>query len=205
SGDITEKAPVLALLALRNRAYAVPGNLCQQLATVGQSSAAAPCQPVARHVMSRADHHRDEAVAGHRSEGTRLTMSPQHRTDTLAVIAIMFAQTLARRACLHPATIVQDETRPIRIGHNPVDITGDEQLHAGFGLQCIYQPGFQQRCIFTDALEIKRSDDPLAVAEMVIKAANARARSVADHFYGGGIHAVLGEAGKRGLEDFLFA
>src|SRR5690606_40501327 len=71
--DITAKAPVSALLALRNRAYAVPGNLCQQLATVGQSSAAAPRQPVARPVMGRANHHRIETASGHRSKGTRHT------------------------------------------------------------------------------------------------------------------------------------
>ncbi|MNT36301.1 hypothetical protein D3C72_1723750 [compost metagenome] len=121
------------------------------------------------------------------------------------VQAVGLAQLLSQLARLHPAAAVQDEARPFRMGRYPVDVAGHQQTDAGFGAVRPGEALLHQPCITADALEVERRDDPLLVAEVVIQAADAGPGAVADHFDGGGIDAMVAEAGQRSLEDFVFA
>jgi len=132
-------------------------------------------------------------------------MAPQNRSDPLTVGAIDLAQPFAHLPGLDPPAVVQDEARPVRVRHHPVDVAGDEQPDAGLGIQRLDQAGFQQRGVLADAFQIQRGDDPLTIAEMVIEAADAGAGTITNHLDGGRLHAELGETGECGLKDFLLA
>jgi len=65
--------------------------------------------------------------------------------------------------------------------------------------------GFEQRGVLANALQIQRGDDPLAITEVVIEAADAGAGAITNHLDGRRLDTEFGETGERGLKDFLLA
>ncbi|SST12611.1 Uncharacterised protein [Acinetobacter baumannii] len=155
--------------------------------------------------MGRADHHRSKAVVRHLAEQALGPISRQRRMDPCEVRLVVGPQALAQLPRLHPPAAVQDEACPVGIRHDPVDVAGDQQPDRFLGAARPGEAGFEQRRVLADPGQVQFAMDAFLVAEMVVEATDARSGTVADHLDGGGVYAMLAEAGQGGLENLVFA